>query len=149
MCHRTTGYPLEPAHDAIQSYMMHAIFLAYGAEAMVPTELAYGTPRIQAYDDEQETTAAQLATDLLDEARDAIVVISAKYQQDLRHYHDRQVHGRSFNVSDLVLRRVMTTKDMHKLSPPWEGPYVIAQILRPGTYQLKDSDGNILTNAWP
>jgi len=55
MCHRTTGYPLEPAHDAIQSYMMHAIFLAYGAEAMVPTELAYGTPRIQAYDDEQET----------------------------------------------------------------------------------------------
>jgi len=43
----------------------------------------------------------------------------------------------------------MTTKDMHKLSPPWEGPYVIAQILRPGTYQLKDSDGNILTNAWP
>ena len=116
---------------------------------MLPTELAYGSPRIQAYDDEQETTAAQLATDLLDEARDAIVVISAKYQQDLRRYHDRQVHGRSFNVSDLVLRRVMTTKDMHKLSPPWEGPYVIAQILCPRTYQLKDSDGNILTNVWP
>jgi len=124
-------------------------FLAYGAEAMLSTELAYGSPRIQAYDDEQETTAAQLATDLLDEARDAIVVISAKYQQDLRRYHDRQVHGRSFNVSDLVLRRVMTTKDMHKLSPPWEGPYVIAQILCPRTYQLKDSDGNILTNVWP
>jgi len=124
-------------------------FLAYGAEAMLPTELAYGSPRIQAYDDEQETTAAQLATDLLDEARDAIVVISAKYQQDLRRYHDRQVHGRSFNISNLVLRRVMTTKDMHKLSPPWEGPYVIAQILCPRTYQLKDSDGNILTNVWP
>jgi hypothetical protein len=124
-------------------------FLAYGAEAMLSTELAYGSPRIQAYDDEQETTAAQLATDLLDEARDAIVVISAKYQQDLRRYHDRQVHGRSFNISNLVLRRVMTTKDMHKLSPPWEGPYVIAQILCPRTYQLKDSDGNILTNVWP
>ena len=124
-------------------------FLAYGAEAMLSTELAYGSPRIQAYDNEQETTAAQLATDLLDEARDAIVVISAKYQQDLRRYHDRQVHGRSFNISNLVLRRVMTTKDMHKLSPPWEGPYVIAQILCPRTYQLKDSDGNILTNVWP
>ena len=128
---------------------MTPFFLAYGAEAMLPTELAYGSPRIQAYDDEQETTAAQLATDLLDEARDAIVVISAKYQQDLRRYHDRQVHGRSFNISNLVLRRVMTTKDMHKLSPPWEGPYVIAQILCPRTYQLKDSDGNILTNVWP
>ena len=119
------------------------------ATGLTPFFLAYGSPRIQAYDDEQETTAAQLATDLLDEARDAIVVISAKYQQDLRRYHDRQVHGRSFNISNLVLRRVMTTKDMHKLSPPWEGPYVIAQILCPRTYQLKDSDGNILTNVWP
>jgi hypothetical protein len=34
-------------------------------------------------------------------------------------------------MSDLVLRRVQSTKDCHKLSPPWEGPYVIAKILRP------------------
>ena len=148
MCHRTTGYPLEPAHDAIQSYRIDAIFLGIRRRS-------YGSHRVGIRNPEDPSlrrragNAAQLATDLLDEARDAIVVISAKYQQDLRRYHDHQVHGRSFNVSDLVLRRVMTTKDMHKLSPPWEGPYVIAQILRPGTYQLKDSDGNILTNAWP
>ena len=148
MCHRTTGYPLEPAHDAIQSYRIDAIFLGIRRRSYAFHRVGIRIPedpslRRRAGND------AQLATDLLDEARDAIVVISAKYQQDLRRYHDRQVHGRSFNVSDLVLRRVMTTKDMHKLSPPWEGPYVIAQILRPGTYQLKDSDGNILTNAWP
>ena len=49
-------------------------------------------------------------------------------------------------VGDLVLRWVMSTKDKHKLSPPWEGPYSIAEVIRPGTYKLKDSDGNILTN---
>ena len=51
-------------------------------------------------------------------------------------------------VEDLVLRRVMTMKDKHKLSPPWEGPYSIAEVIRPGTYKLKDSDSNILTNSW-
>ena len=39
-------------------------------------------------------------------------------------------------------------KDKHKLSPPWEGPYTIAEVIRQGTYRLKDSDGNTLTNTW-
>lgn len=76
------------------------------------------------------------------------MIRSAKYQEDLRRYHNRQVRGRSFNVSDLVLRRVMATKDRHKLSPSWEGPFIIAQVLRPGAYRLKDGDGNLLNNAW-
>jgi hypothetical protein len=40
------------------------------------------------------------------------------------------------------------TKDRHKLSPLWEGPYIIAQIMHSGAYRLKDSDGNLLTNTW-
>lgn len=42
----------------------------------------------------------------------------------------------------------MTTKDKHKLCPPWEGPYIINQIMRQGSYKLKDDDNNLLTNAW-
>ena len=42
----------------------------------------------------------------------------------------------------------MSTKDKHKLSPPWEGPYSIAEVIRPGSYKLKDSDDNILNNSW-
>ena len=55
---------------------------------------------------------------------------------------------RTLQVGDLVLRLVMSTKDKHKLSPSWEGPYSIAEVIRPGTYKLKDSDGNTLTNSW-
>jgi hypothetical protein len=39
-------------------------------------------------------------------------------------------------------------KDRHKLTPPWEGPYTIAEVVRPGSYRLKDNDGTILTNTW-
>jgi hypothetical protein len=45
------------------------------------------------------------------------------------------------------LRRALSTKDKHKLTPPWEGPYTIVEVVRPGTYRLKDSNGNILTNT--
>jgi len=48
----------------------------------------------------------------------------------------------------MVLRRVLSIKDKHKLSPPWEGSYTITEEVRRGTYRLKDSDGNTLTNTW-
>ena len=58
------------------------------------------------------------------------------------------MQGRSFNIGDLVLRLVQSNKDRHKLSPPWEGPYVVAEVLRPGTYKLKTINGEVFTNAW-
>ena len=66
----------------------------------------------------------------------------------MHRYHERRIRERTLQVEDLVLRRVMSMKDKHKLSPPWEGSYNIAEVIRPGTYRLKDSDGNTLTNSW-
>ena len=88
------------------------------------------------------------AIDQLDEARNVALLHSAKYQQAMRRYHDRHVRRRTFEVGDLVLRRVQDTRGWHKLSPPWEGPYIVDQVLRPGTFKLKDSDGQVLANAW-
>ena len=56
--------------------------------------------------------------------------------------------GRAFNVGDLVLRLVQSNKDRHKLSPPWEGPYVVTEVLWPGAYKLKTIDGEVFANAW-
>jgi hypothetical protein len=43
---------------------------------------------------------------------------------------------RSFNVGDLVLRRIQTTKGMHKLSTPREGPFIMVEVVSPSTYRL-------------
>jgi hypothetical protein len=48
----------------------------------------------------------------------------------------------------LVLCLVQSNKDRHKLSPPWEGPYIVVEVLKPGTYKLKTTDGEVFTNAW-
>ena len=86
--------------------------------------------------------------DQLVEARDIALLCLAKYQQALRRYHSRRVRGRAFNVGDLVLRLVQSNKDRHKLSPPWEGPYIIAEVLCSGAYRLKTINGEVFTNAW-
>ena len=39
-------------------------------------------------------------------------------------------------------------KEKHKLSPPWEGPYTVTKVIRPGTYRLEANNGNVLTNTW-
>jgi hypothetical protein len=31
---------------------------------------------------------------------------------------------------------------------PWEGPLVIAKVLKPGTYKLTNSQGEVYGNAW-
>ena len=67
--------------------------------------------------------------DQLDEACDVALLCLVRYQQALRQYHSRRVWGRAFNIGDLVLHLVQSSKDYHKLSPAWEGPYVITEAL--------------------
>ena len=76
------------------------------------------------------------------------IICSARYQQTLRRYHERKIRGRILKVDDLILQRTQSTKEKHKVSPPWEGPYTVTEVIRPGTYQLEDNNSNVLTNNW-
>jgi hypothetical protein len=51
---------------------------------------------------------------------------SARYQQSLRRYHARGVRSRDLQVGDLVLRLRQDARGWHKLTPPWEGPFIVA-----------------------
>jgi hypothetical protein len=56
-------------------------FLVYGAEAILPTDLEYGSPRTRAYDDQSNQTSREDSLDQLEEARDMALLHSARYQQ--------------------------------------------------------------------
>jgi transposase InsO family protein len=123
-------------------------FLVYGAKAILPTDLEYGSPRTRAYDDQSNQTSREDSLDQLDEARDMALLHSARYQQSLRCYHARGIRPRDFQVGDLVLRLRQDARGRHKLTPPWEGPFIIAKILKPGTYKLANDQGEVYNNAW-
>jgi transposase InsO family protein len=123
-------------------------FLVYGEEAVLPTDLEYGLPRVRGYDEGTNQRARKDSLDQLDEARTMALMHSARYQQALRRYQAQKIRCRDFNEGDLVLRLRQDNRGRHKLLPPWEGPYVIVKVLKRGTYKLANEDGEELTNAW-
>jgi hypothetical protein len=91
---------------------------------------------VVAYIEEDAQKALEDALDLLDEARDVALTCSAVYQQSLRNYHSRRVRGRYFEPGNLVIRLKQTS--MSKLESPWEGPYLIHEVIAGGAYQLRN-----------
>ena len=126
---------------------MSPYFLVYGSEAILPTDIAFQAPRVEHYDEEQATTVRTEDVDRAEEERLITYVRTAKYLEGLRRYYNRSIKGRSFAVVDLVLRRKQKTKGMHQLSS-WEGPYVVKEVTRPGSYCLHDLDRIDVPNLW-
>ena len=96
---------------------------------MLPSNLDHDAPRVKAFVRDRAAEAQQDAVDLLEEAHETTVICSARYQQTLRRYHERKIRGRTLEVGDLMLRRTQSTKEKHKLSPPWEGPYMVTKVI--------------------
>jgi hypothetical protein len=99
--------------------------------------LEYESPKVKSYDEGANQRAREDSLDQLDEARTVALMHSARYQQALRQYQARKVRRRDFNEGDLVLRLRQDNRGRHKLSPPWEGPYVVVKAFKPGTYNWR------------
>jgi hypothetical protein len=122
-------------------------FLLFGAEVVLPTDVRYGAPRVEAYGKEDAQIALEDACDLLDEVRDVALVRSTVYQQNLRYYHRRRVRRRSFEPGNLVLHLKQTIT--LKLESPWEGPYLVHEAIPGGAYQLRDPKTGVdIENPW-
>ena len=104
-------------------------FPAFIAEAVLPSDLDHGARRVKAFSRDRATEAQQDAVNLLKEARKMTVICSARYQQTLRRYHKRKIRERILEVGDLLLQRTQSTKEKHKRSPPWEGPYTVVEVI--------------------
>jgi hypothetical protein len=114
-------------------------FLVYGAEAILPTYIEHDPPRIKLYTEADAKEARENGVDLVEEARLLAMSRSAVYQQSLRRYHSRKVQPLAFREGDLVLRLIQWTAGQHKLSSPWEGPFIISKSLGNDSYYLIDA----------
>ena len=114
---------------------------------MLPADVIFEAPRVVAYSEPKSNASLQDEVDLLDEARDIALARTAVYQQALRNYHSRRVRIRSFQVGDLVLK--LKQKGHKKLESPWEGPYIITEVIPGGAYRIKDANsGRVEKNPW-
>jgi hypothetical protein len=99
------------------------------------------------YKEKEAELGRQDDLDALEGERDVARARSAFYQQQARRYQSREVRAKAYNVGDLVMR--LSEKQKHKLSPKWEGPFIIDQVLAGGAYRLRDpKDDRLESNPW-
>jgi hypothetical protein len=99
--------------------------LVYGAEAVLPSEINLKSARVAHFNAEDQTDARELDTNLLEERCNTALSNVRKYQTSLKKYYNKIVVQRELNIGDLVLKKDIRTKDKHKFSTPWEGPFII------------------------
>jgi hypothetical protein len=122
--------------------------LVYGAEAVLPTDVKFGSPRVFAFNEIRQEDLIKDRLLQLEEARCQAALRTARYQQGLRRYHSRHVRARTLEVGDLVLRRILSREGLQKLSPMWEGPFKMTHIARPGSARLETTKGIPVGNPW-
>jgi hypothetical protein len=98
-------------------------FLVYGAEAILPIDLEYGSPRARAYDDKSNRANREDSLDQLEEARDMALIHSARYQQSLRRYHARGVRSRDLGYAVPAGPRVPPATELPTLWLGWSCPH--------------------------
>jgi hypothetical protein len=108
----------------------------------------WDSPAVEQYDEGISEDSRRVDIDGLEEARCATLIQSARYLEGIRRYHDRNIKELSFNVGDLVPRRIQNTEGLHKLSSSWEGPFTVAKVTGPGSYRLQTIEGEHISNSW-
>jgi hypothetical protein len=116
-------------------------FLVYNSDVILPTDVAFGAPHVQFYEEGVAEQTRRVDLDSLEEQRLAVVMRQDPHEQQLRFYYDCDFKETSLNIGDLVLRRIQKTDGMHKVSTPREGPFIITEVISPSTYRLQWGDG--------
>ena len=125
--------------------------LAFGTEAVAPVEIGLKSLRIELASVEHNEEALRLNLDLIDEKLDQVLKRTEDYQRKTARYYDQKVKPRSYKHGDLVLKKILSARKdpTHgKLGPNWEGPYIMARVVRPGNYVIQTKEGKILSHSW-
>ncbi|GKV36705.1 hypothetical protein SLEP1_g44805 [Rubroshorea leprosula] len=125
--------------------------LAYRAEAVIPVEVGLPSDRSDCHDDQNNEQLLRENLDLVEEIREMSRIRNMAYQSRVAKFYNKRVRARQFQVGDLVLRKAGLTNThsyMGKLAPNWEGPYMVVQVKRPGSYMLADIQGRQLPYIW-
>ena len=125
--------------------------LADGVEAMILVEIRVPSLRRETYNQEENFALQRYKLDLLKEKLDLVALKIASYKRQFEKYFNSKVKEMRFKECDLVLRKINSnTKEISArvLGLNWEGPYIIKEVVRPGTYKLKWSDGSLVPRTW-
>ena len=120
-------------------------------EAVIPLEIGLPTIRSELLETGQNDSLQARELDLAESRRELALIRAEAYKQQVARSFNKRVRTRTFQIGDLVLRRVLpNTKVVNdgKLGPNWEGPYRVASQSGQGAYRLEELNGKAIGRAW-
>jgi hypothetical protein len=118
----------------------------FGDEAITSEEARRGSIRTLASTEDEE--GCKITKDTIEGTRLQAVDHINKYQAETIKWHDRKVKLKNIKPGHLVLRRLANPDIVEKLQLKWEDPFLVVSSSRPGSYTLKDMDGNDIPRSW-
>jgi hypothetical protein len=120
--------------------------LLFGDEAITPEEAKAGSIRTAALAEDEADY--HVAKDTIEGTRLQAVENIYKYQVKTIKWRDRKVRLKNIKPGHLVLQRVANPNRVGKLQLKWEGPFLVVSSSKPGSYRLKEMDGNDIPRSW-
>jgi hypothetical protein len=120
--------------------------LLFGDEAITPEEAR--TSSIRTLASTEDEGDCQITKDTIEGTRLQAIEHINKYQAETIKWRDRKVKLKNIKPGHLVLCRVANPKIVGKFQLKWEGPFLVVSSSRPGSYRLKDMDGNDIPRSW-
>jgi len=78
--------------------------MVYRAEVVIPSDVVFGSPRVEHFDQSLADHARSLETNCIEEKRLYSCLRTAKYFEVMQRYYNKNIKDLSFMVSDLVLK---------------------------------------------
>jgi hypothetical protein len=137
---------VEPQHYYLKVNRFYPFKLLFGDEVITPKEARTGSIRTTAsVEDEADL---QITKDTIEGTRLHAIEHINKYQAETIKWRDRKVRLKNIKPGHLVLRRIANLDTVGKLQLKWEGLFLVVSSSRPGSYRLKDMDGNDIPRSW-
>ncbi|GJX02421.1 reverse transcriptase domain-containing protein [Tanacetum coccineum] len=137
---RTSSCPMGTPHiDKIQQ-RRHPVLVNIRNGSCHPDKDRMPTLRIAELSLEENKEALEINLDLLEEQREQAAIREAKSKAKMERYYNSKVRSVSFKPGDQVYRNNEASRgeDTGKLSPKWEGPYEVTEILGKDAYKLRN-----------
>jgi hypothetical protein len=138
------GLRTQPSKATRQS----TFFLVYGSEAILPADVMWKSPQLEMYEEGEADNARHLKLDSIEEFKCNVLLQTACHLQGVHRYHDQNVQQHSFNVGDMVLRRIQDETRLYNLNSQWEAPFLVHKVTGLESYRLQYPDGQEVPNSW-
>ncbi len=114
-------------------------------EAMTPTRLGANSPRVMFSRGEE---GREVSLELLEEVRVEALEHMRNYATGTSATYNKKVRPTELLPGHLVLRKKANLTAVGKLESKWEGPYLIKNKSRTGSFRLATLEGEEFDHSW-